>query len=47
VCAATGMSPDALYAWRSRLGKLVRTFLAEEIAGAPEAGPLRKRGMRG
>jgi DNA-directed RNA polymerase specialized sigma24 family protein len=24
VCAATGMSADAVYAWRSRLGKLVR-----------------------
>jgi len=31
VCAATGMKSDAVYAWKSRLGKLVRK-LAEEIA---------------
>jgi RNA polymerase sigma-70 factor, ECF subfamily len=29
VCAATGMTADAVYAWRSRLGKLVRTIAAE------------------
>jgi RNA polymerase sigma-70 factor (ECF subfamily) len=27
--AQTGMSPDAVYAWRSRLGKLVRKLAAE------------------
>lgn len=31
VCAATGMKADAVYAWRSRLGKLVRK-IAGEIA---------------
>lgn len=31
VCAATGMKPDAVYAWKSRLGKLVRK-IAREIA---------------
>jgi DNA-directed RNA polymerase specialized sigma24 family protein len=29
VCAATGLSADAVYAWRSRLGKLVRGIAAE------------------
>lgn len=29
VCAATGMTPDAVYAWRSRLGKLVRKIIVE------------------
>lgn len=29
VCASTGMTPDAVYAWRSRLGKLVRKIAAE------------------
>lgn len=29
VCAATGMTADAVYAWRSRLGKLVRKATAE------------------
>lgn len=33
VCAATKMSPDAVYAWRSRIGKLVRA-LAREIAAS-------------
>lgn len=31
VCATTGMKPDAVYAWKSRLGKLVRK-IAREIA---------------
>ena len=29
VCTSTGMSADAVYAWRSRLGKLVRKILLE------------------
>lgn len=29
VCTSTGMSADAVYAWRSRLGKLVRKILTE------------------
>jgi RNA polymerase sigma-70 factor (ECF subfamily) len=29
VCEATGMSPDAVYAWRSRLGKTVRRLIAD------------------
>ena len=33
VCESTGMSSDAVYAWRSRIGKLVRR-LASEIAGS-------------
>lgn len=31
VCAATGMSADAVYAWKSRIGKLVRR-IARDIA---------------
>jgi RNA polymerase sigma-70 factor (ECF subfamily) len=31
VCASAGMTPDAVYAWRSRLGKVVRHF-GEELA---------------
>jgi RNA polymerase sigma-70 factor (ECF subfamily) len=29
ICAIAGMQPDAVYAWRSRLGKLVRKLAAE------------------
>ncbi|MBI2393656.1 MAG: sigma-70 family RNA polymerase sigma factor [Deltaproteobacteria bacterium] len=29
VCASTGMTRDAVYAWKSRLGKLVRRLAAE------------------
>ena len=36
VCAATGLSADAVYAWRSRLGKLVRALHAELVS---ESGP--------
>lgn len=46
VCAATGMSQDAVYAWRSRLGKLVRTFVAEEMSDSPAAPQIPKRGVR-
>lgn len=46
VCAATGMSRDALYAWRCRLGKLVRTFVEEAMPDAPGVGHLRTRGIR-
>ncbi len=43
-CAITGMTPDALYAWRSRIGKLareVRDALVEERGGA--GGPAREQ----
>lgn len=33
VCTSTGMTPDAVYAWRSRLGKVARRIGAE-IAGS-------------
>lgn len=29
VCRSTGMTPDAVYAWKSRIGKLVRKILSE------------------
>ena len=35
VCATTGMTADAVYAWRSRLGKLARKLAAEIIASEP------------
>jgi RNA polymerase sigma-70 factor (ECF subfamily) len=39
VCAQVGMTPDAVYAWRSRFGKLARRLAAEmrpdEAASAP------------
>jgi len=46
VCAATGMSQDAVYAWRSRLGKLVRAFLAEEVSDSVGGPQLSTRGVR-
>lgn len=42
VCASTGMTPDAVYAWRSRLGKLVRKLIAE----LSESGPWREAATR-
>jgi RNA polymerase sigma-70 factor (ECF subfamily) len=33
ICASTQMSPDSVYAWRSRLGKLVRRLMAEMEQG--------------
>lgn len=38
VCAETGMTSDAIYAWRSRLGRLARELLAE-IMSNPASGP--------
>lgn len=35
VCADTGMTPDAVYAWRSRLGKLVRKIAQEILSSEP------------
>jgi RNA polymerase sigma-70 factor (ECF subfamily) len=32
VCAATGMNADAVYAWRSRLGRLLRTLAKEMLS---------------
>lgn len=32
VCADTGLSPDAVYAWRSRIGKLVRQIAADLVS---------------
>jgi RNA polymerase sigma-70 factor (ECF subfamily) len=36
VCAATGMTPDAVYAWRSRIGKLARKIARELTASEPQ-----------
>lgn len=46
VCAATGMSPDAVYAWRSRLGKLVRTLAAEAMSDSRATPQIPRRGVR-
>ena len=35
VCTSTGMSADAIYAWRSRLGKLARKIALEIAASEP------------
>lgn len=35
VCAATGMTSDAVYAWKSRIGKVVRKLAAEMAASEP------------
>lgn len=37
VAASTGMTADAIYAWRSRLGKLVRRLAAELTSSEPKA----------
>ena len=37
ICAQTAMTHDAVYAWRSRLGKLARKLLAEITADAGDA----------
>jgi RNA polymerase sigma-70 factor (ECF subfamily) len=44
VCALAGMSPDAVYAWRSRLSKLVREIAAELVS---DAAPERHRPKEG
>lgn len=36
VCAETGMTTDAVYAWRSRLGRLARELLAEIVSNPSE-----------
>jgi RNA polymerase sigma factor (sigma-70 family) len=46
VCAETKMTPDAVYAWRSRLGKLVRK-LADEIVGPTSDSPAAQRSPQG
>jgi len=46
VCSTTGMSHHAVYAWRSRLGKLVRTFVAEQRSDSPEPARLPRQGVR-
>jgi RNA polymerase sigma-70 factor (ECF subfamily) len=35
VCAVAGMSPEAVYAWRSRVARLARAIAAELAAEAP------------
>ena len=39
VCAATGLKPDAVYAWRSRISKQVREIVAELAKIPPSARP--------
>jgi hypothetical protein len=47
VCATTNMTPDAVYAWKSRIGKLVRKLAAELASSEPrivsEQAPSRRR----
>lgn len=35
VCASTNMTPDAVYAWKSRIGKLVRKLATELASSEP------------
>jgi DNA-directed RNA polymerase specialized sigma24 family protein len=35
VCTSTGMSPDAVYAWKSRLGKIARKIASEAAQSDP------------
>lgn len=44
VRADTGMSEDAIYAWRSRLGKLIRK-LGADLLSESESGPRTPRGV--
>ena len=37
VCASTGMSSDAVYAWKSRIAKVVRKLAADFAASEPRA----------
>lgn len=37
VCASTGMSPDAVYAWKSRIGKVLRKLAVDMAASEPRA----------
>jgi RNA polymerase sigma-70 factor (ECF subfamily) len=43
VCEAYGMTKDAVYAWRSRLGKLVRRFASELSRGPVSDRPAHPR----
>ncbi len=43
VCRLAAMTPDAVYAWRSRLGKLVRTIAAEISTPPPSDSPVGER----
>jgi RNA polymerase sigma-70 factor (ECF subfamily) len=43
VCASTGMTADAVYAWKSRIGKVVRRLAAEIASSEPRvAGAAQK-----
>jgi len=46
VCADTGLTPDAVYAWRSRIGKLVRQ-IAAELVSESEASDRNPQGRPG
>ena len=38
VCTSTGMTADAVYAWKSRIAKVVRKLAADLAASEPRAG---------
>jgi DNA-directed RNA polymerase specialized sigma24 family protein len=49
VCDSTGLSADAVYAWRSRLGKLVRSIgseleMEQAVSESPEMARMTSRG---
>jgi RNA polymerase sigma-70 factor (ECF subfamily) len=47
ICAATGMKADAVYAWRSRLGKLARKLAAELSASEPRVPTTGEKSLSG
>lgn len=42
VCARTGMSADAVYAWKSRISKLTRKLCLEPLAPLSDPAPVRR-----
>jgi RNA polymerase sigma-70 factor (ECF subfamily) len=46
VCASTGMKPDAVYAWKSRLAKAVRKLAAEIAKSDPRVSVSDSAGSR-
>ena len=46
VCASTGMSADAVYAWKSRISKVVRKLGAEMAASEPRLSEMAESSRR-
>jgi RNA polymerase sigma-70 factor (ECF subfamily) len=46
VCESTGMTPEAVYAWRSRLARLARELIAEQTAESTPLAAASRGGKR-